>query len=78
MGGTFARWRGDSADLYFLAPDGRLMAAIVNGRGTALTDFTAATWDSIVFESSSADPAGSGRAWIFAASRIEAAVIASS
>jgi Tol biopolymer transport system component len=34
-GGTFARWRGDSAELYFLAPDRRLMAASVNGRGPA-------------------------------------------
>jgi len=32
-GGTFARWRRDGAEIFYLATDNRLMAAAVNGRG---------------------------------------------
>jgi len=34
-GGTYPRWRGDSAEIFFQTPDGPLMAATVDGRGTA-------------------------------------------
>ena len=34
-GGTYPRWRGDSGEIYFQLPDGPLMAATVDGRGTA-------------------------------------------
>ena len=33
-GGTFARWRGDSAELFFQSEEG-LMSAVVDGRRTA-------------------------------------------
>jgi Tol biopolymer transport system component len=34
-GGNYPRWRGDSGELYFQSPDGPVMAATVDGRGTA-------------------------------------------
>jgi serine/threonine protein kinase/Tol biopolymer transport system component len=34
-GGSFPRWRGDSAELYFISAEGPLMAASVDGRGSA-------------------------------------------
>jgi eukaryotic-like serine/threonine-protein kinase len=34
-GGSFARWRGDSAELFFHSPEEGLMSAAVDGRGTA-------------------------------------------
>ena len=34
-GGSYPRWRGDSAELYFISPEGPLMAASVDGRGSA-------------------------------------------
>jgi eukaryotic-like serine/threonine-protein kinase len=34
-GGSYPRWRGDSAEIYFQSPEGPLMAATVDGRGTA-------------------------------------------
>jgi Tol biopolymer transport system component len=34
-GGNFPRWRGDSSEIFFVSPDSGLMAASVNGRGTA-------------------------------------------
>ncbi len=34
-GGTFPRWRRDGRELYYLAPDNRLMTASVNGESTA-------------------------------------------
>ncbi len=34
-GGNYPRWRGDSGELYFQAADGPVMAATVDGRGTA-------------------------------------------
>jgi serine/threonine protein kinase/Tol biopolymer transport system component len=33
-GGNQARWRRDGAEIFYLAPDQRLMAAAVNGRGS--------------------------------------------
>ncbi|MGH9253087.1 MAG: protein kinase domain-containing protein [Vicinamibacterales bacterium] len=33
-GGIWPRWRRDGAELFYLAPDNRLMAAEVNGRGS--------------------------------------------
>ena len=32
-GGDWPRWRGDGGEIFYLAPDDRLMAASVNGRG---------------------------------------------
>jgi hypothetical protein len=32
-GGTFPRWRADGAEIFYLAPGNRLMAAPVNGKG---------------------------------------------
>ena len=34
-GGSFPRWRRDGKEIFYLAPDGTLMAASVNGRGSA-------------------------------------------
>jgi WD40 repeat protein len=34
-GGIRARWRRDGAEIYYLAPDNKLMAASVNGRGSS-------------------------------------------
>ncbi|HEX5216782.1 MAG TPA: protein kinase [Vicinamibacterales bacterium] len=36
-GGTMPRWRADGTELYFWSLDGRLMAASIDGSGTALT-----------------------------------------
>jgi Tol biopolymer transport system component len=33
-GGTFPRWRNDGAEIFYLAPGNRLMAAPVNGKGS--------------------------------------------
>ena len=33
-GGMYARWRSDSRELYYIAPDGKLMAASVTSSGT--------------------------------------------
>jgi hypothetical protein len=35
-GGNLVRWRGDSKELFFIAPNGDVMAASVDGSGTAL------------------------------------------
>ena len=35
VGGRFPRWRRDGKELFYLAPDNRLMAATVNGQGSA-------------------------------------------
>jgi hypothetical protein len=35
-GGNLARWRGDGKEIFFVAPDGRLMAAEVNIKGDTL------------------------------------------
>jgi Tol biopolymer transport system component len=35
-GGSWPRWRGDGKEIFYLAPDNRLMAAAVNGQGSAL------------------------------------------
>ena len=32
-GGSFPRWRGDGKEIFFLAPEGKLMAAEVDARG---------------------------------------------
>jgi hypothetical protein len=32
-GGTYAHWRGDGAEIFYLAPDSKLMVAAVNGKG---------------------------------------------
>jgi Tol biopolymer transport system component len=34
-GGAFPRWRGDSAEMFFVSPDRKLMAVSVDGRGAA-------------------------------------------
>jgi eukaryotic-like serine/threonine-protein kinase len=34
-GGTFPRWRRDSTEIFYLAPDNKLMAAAVNGKGSS-------------------------------------------
>ena len=34
-GGSFPRWRRDSTELFYLSPDGTLMAASVDGRGSS-------------------------------------------
>jgi Tol biopolymer transport system component len=34
-GGNYPRWRGDGNEIFYLAPDNKLMAAAVNGRGTS-------------------------------------------
>jgi Tol biopolymer transport system component len=34
-GGQYPRWRRDSAELYYMSPDGSLTAAVVDGRGGA-------------------------------------------
>ena len=34
-GGAYPRWRGDSAEIFFHVPEGPLMAASVDGRGSA-------------------------------------------
>ena len=34
-GGTMPRWRGDGKEIYYWGPDGRIMAATVDGSGTA-------------------------------------------
>jgi len=34
-GGSFPRWRRDGAEIFYLAPDNRLMAASVNGKGSS-------------------------------------------
>jgi Tol biopolymer transport system component len=36
-GGFQPRWRSDGRELFFLAPDGRLMAAMVNGSGSTFS-----------------------------------------
>ena len=33
-GGAFPRWRHDGSEIFYLAPDGKLMAASINGKGT--------------------------------------------
>jgi hypothetical protein len=35
LGGSTTRWRHDGKELFFLQPDGKLMAAAVNGQGAA-------------------------------------------
>jgi dipeptidyl aminopeptidase/acylaminoacyl peptidase len=35
-GGTFPRWRRDGKEIFYVAPNGRLMAAEVNARGNAI------------------------------------------
>jgi hypothetical protein len=58
-GGTKPRWRGDGKELFYMAPDGKLMAVEVKA--------TAATFDratpQALFESRSDVPAGSGNVW---------------
>jgi serine/threonine protein kinase/Tol biopolymer transport system component len=34
-GGTFPRWRRDGTEIFYLAPDNKLMAAAVNGKGSS-------------------------------------------
>ena len=34
-GGAVARWRHDGTEIFYLAPDGKLMAAAVNGKGSS-------------------------------------------
>lgn len=34
-GGNFPRWRHDGKEIFYLAPDGRLMAATVMAKGAA-------------------------------------------
>jgi hypothetical protein len=34
-GGAFPRWRRDGRELYYLAPDNKLMTALVSGEGSA-------------------------------------------
>jgi hypothetical protein len=36
-GGTQPHWRADGKELYFIAPDGKMMAASINSSGTNLT-----------------------------------------
>ena len=33
-GGTFPRWRRDGTEIFYLAPDNKMMAAAVNGKGS--------------------------------------------
>jgi hypothetical protein len=35
-GGTYPRWGADGRELFYLAPDGRLMAASITGKGATL------------------------------------------
>jgi len=35
MGGNFPRWRRDGKEIFYLAPDNKLMSAVVNGAGSA-------------------------------------------
>jgi Tol biopolymer transport system component len=41
-GGTFPRWRNDGRELYYLAPDNRLMTASVNGENAAFSGWDCA------------------------------------
>ena len=34
-GGTYPRWRRDGTEIFYLAPDNKLMAATVNGKGSS-------------------------------------------
>jgi hypothetical protein len=49
-GGLFPRWRADGKELFYIAPDGRMMAAFINATGEALeadaprTLFSSGSW----------------------------------
>ena len=42
-GGTQARWRADGKELFFISPDGKMMAASIGVSGAALTAGTPVT-----------------------------------